>query len=251
MEIRPAESDDRARIEAVARDSFQSSYSLSPQQIETIVEDAFADSTLAARLDDPDAVVLVAESALDGTDTEEIHGFVDVDDGETRTIRWLHVDPEARGEGIATALIERVREDDAGRSLAARVLDDAVEGHEFLERFGLEQGGNDHVEFGGEEFAVALFTSEGGAHTPNEPTVTVPESVTVDGAERVVDRDEPIPGREAPFFALYSDESQEDPYGYFCSECGSTDVAADGLDRLECGDCGNVHLADEWDSAYL
>jgi len=251
MEIRPGNSDDREGIRAVARDSFQSSYSLSPQQIEMIVEDAFADSTLAARLDDPDAVVLVAETALDDEDEPGVRGFIDVDQGSTRTIRWLHVDPEARGEGIATALIDSVREDDPEGTLSAHVLEDAVEGHEFLERFGLEQNGNEHVEYGGEEFAVALFTSAGGAYTPNEPTVTVPESVTVDGSEVVVDREEPIPSREAPFFALYSDEGHEDPYGFFCSECGSTNVSADGLDRLECGDCGNVHLADEWDSAYL
>jgi GNAT superfamily N-acetyltransferase len=251
MEIRPADADDREGIRAIARDSFQSSYSLSPQQIETLIEGAFADPALADRLDDPDAVVLVAESAPDGTDTVEVRGFVDVDDGAIRTIRWLHVDPEARGEGIATALIERVREEDAGRPLTARVLDDAVEGHEFLERFGLKRDGNDHVAVGGEEFAVAVFTSDGEEEAPNEPTVTVPESVTGDGVERTVDRDEPVPGREAPFFPVYSGEGHDDPYGYFCSGCGSTDVAADGLDRLKCGDCGNEHLADEWDSAYL
>ena len=127
MEIRPADADDREGIRAIARDSFQSSYSLSPQQIEIIVEDAFADSTLAARLDDPDAVVLVAETALDDEDEPGVRGFIDVDQGSTRTIRWLHVDPDARGQGIATALLERWPETGDDTSLSARVMEDAVE----------------------------------------------------------------------------------------------------------------------------
>jgi GNAT superfamily N-acetyltransferase len=249
MEIRPAESDDRERIRAIAHDSLRSSYSLSPQQIETIVEEAFSDSTLAERLDDSNTVLLVADHTVE--ETEEVLGFIDVEIGTEATIRWLHVDPDARGEGIATALIERSREEADGVPLAARVLEDAVEGGAFLEGFGLERDGNDQIEVGGEEFAVTLFTEGEGTDTSNEPAVTVPESITVDGADRFVDRDEAIPGREAPFFSVSSEADGEDPYGYFCSQCGSTNVSADGLDRLECGNCGNVHLADEWDDAYL
>jgi ribosomal protein S27AE len=104
---------------------------------------------------------------------------------------------------------------------------------------------------GGEEFAVTMFIEGEGTETSNEPTVAVPESVTVDGVDRPVDRDDSIPGREAPFFTLYVADDTEEAYGYFCSQCGSTDVSADGLDRLECGNCGNAHLADEWDDAYL
>ena len=97
-----------------------------------------------------------------------------------------------------------------------------------------------------------MFTEGQSTETPNQPTVTVPEFVTVDGTDRPVDRDERVPGSEAPFFTMYStDDETEEPYGYFCSQCGSTNVSIDGLDRLECGDCGNTHLADEWDDAYL
>lgn len=249
MKIRPAEEGDSERIRAIAEDSFQSSYSLSPQQIETIVENAFADDSLTERIDDSNAVVLVAEDTVE--DTEGVQGFIDVGTGAERTIRWLHVDPTARGNGIATALVERIREEDDGTPLAARVLEDAVEGLEFLEQFGLQRDGHDEIEFGGEAFPVALFTEGEGTETANEPSVAVPDSVTVEGADRLLDRDDQIPGREAPFFQIYSDEAQEDPYGYFCSQCGSTDVIADGLDRLECENCGNVHKADEWDGGYL
>ena len=251
MEIRPAESDDRERIRAIARDSLQSSYSLSPQQIETIFEQEFDDTSLNDLLNDPDTTVFVGEGAIDGT--EAVNGFITVEIGTRATIRWLHVDPEARGEGIATALLGRVREEFAEKPIAASVLEDAVEGGEFLKGFGLKQSDHDQILVGGEEFAVAIFTEGEGTETETskEPTITVPESVTVDGEDRAVDQDDSIPGREAPFYKLYRAEDEEDAYGYFCSQCGSTDVSADGQDRLECGDCANVHLADEWDDAYL
>jgi len=81
--------------------------------------------------------------------------------------------------------------------------------------------------------------------------VTVPENVDVEGESLPVDREDAIPGRDAPFFRIYSDEDRESAYGYFCSECGSTDVSADGLNRLVCGECGNLRRADDWDGSYL
>ena len=249
MNVRPAESDDREQIRAIARDSLQSSYSLSPEEIKMILEEEFNDASLADLLNDANTAVLVVEEMVEGT--EAIRGFITVEIGTEATIRWLHVDPAARGEGVATALLERVREQFAEKPIAACILDEAVEGGEFLEGFGLKQGDHDHILVGGEEFAVTMFTEGQSTETPNEPTVTVPESVTVDGVDRFVDRDDSVPGSEAPFFTVYTEDDEEDPYGYFCSQCGSTDVSIDGLDRLECGNCGNTHLADEWDDAYL
>lgn len=250
MDIRPAKLTDRERIEAIARDSFQSSYSLSPQEIEAILETEFGEATLAERLKDPDTIVLVADRT-DG-ETAEVEGFIDVAIGTEATIRWLHVDPEARGENIATRLVDRVQAD-ATMPVAARILKAAVEGGTFLEDFGLTEDGTDRKMIGGSEFTVTVFTEGEGTdtHTPNEPEVHIPESISVNGEDRAVDREEPIPGREAPFFPIYSDDEKNDPYGYVCSQCGNTNVSTDSLDRLECGDCGNVHLADEWDGAYL
>ncbi|WP_418279807.1 GNAT family N-acetyltransferase [Halorubrum sp. DTA98] len=250
MNVRPAESDDREQIRALTRDSLQSSYSLSPEEIEMILEEEFNDASLADLLDDAETAVLVVDETVEGTET--VRGFVTVEIGTEATIRWLHVDPAARGGGVATALLDHVRERFAEKPIAACILDDAVEGGEFLEEFGLKQGDHDQILVGGEEFAVTMFTEGQSTETPNEPTVTVPESVTVDGVDRPVDRDDSVPGSEAPFFTVYSaDDDEEDAYGYFCSQCGSTNVSIDGLDRLECGDCGNTHLADEWDDAYL
>lgn len=254
MEIRAAEPADLDRIREIAAASFQSSFSLSPEEIESILEDAFSEERLSERLSDPNARVLVAEHETDAA--PPIGGFADAEIEPQPTLRWLHVDPVARGAGIATALVDRVHEEAGGTPLTARVLEEAVEGGEFLERFGLRKTGSDHVEYTGVEFAVSVFTAaedtdRTATEEPAEPSVAVPESVTADGRERPVDRENPIPGRDAPFFRTTVDADRDEPYGYFCSNCGSTDVAADGLDRLECGNCGNAHLADEWDGAYL
>lgn len=249
MDVRPAESDDRERIRTIARDSLQSSYSLSPQQIETILEEEFDDTSLNDLPEDTDTTVLVVDETIDGTET--VYGFITVEVGTRATIRWLHVDPEARGKGIATALLDRVREEFAEKSIAACVLDEAVEGGDFLKGFGLKESDHDQIMLGGEEFDVTMFTEGQKTETPNEPAVPIPESVTVDGVARSVNRDESVPGKEAPFFTVSRVEDEEDAYGYFCSQCGSTDVSADGQGRLECGNCGNAHLADEWDDAYL
>jgi len=96
MTVRPAESDDREQIRASrARDSLQSSYSLSPDQIEMILEEEFDDTALTDLLDDSDTTVLVVEETVD--DTETVRGFITVEIGTEATIRWLHVDPTARG----------------------------------------------------------------------------------------------------------------------------------------------------------
>jgi len=100
----------------------------------------------------------VAAAGVNGS--PELTGFVDLSLEETGTIRWLHVDPEARGQGIGTALIERVREE-IDTPLDGEILDDAVEGREFLEQFGLAEDEHDWVEIGGQEFPTVLFT-EGG-----------------------------------------------------------------------------------------
>lgn len=249
MNIRAAEYNDREQIRAITRDSLQSSYSLSPDQIETILEEEFDEAAIADLLDDAETTVIVVEETVDGDDV--VRGFVTVEVGTDATIRWLHVDPAARGGGIATALLDRVREQFSEKSIAAYVLDDAVEGGEFLEGFDLKQSGHDQVSVGGEAFEATVFTEGQSTESASEPTVAVPESVAADGAERSVDRDESVPGSEAPFFTVNNADDEADAYGYFCSQCGSTNVSTDGQDRLECGDCGNVHLADEWDDAYL
>lgn len=249
MDIRPAEPSDCQAIRAVAEDSFTASYALSPQQLETIQNAEFSEDALKAVLDDADQRLFVAEEEVE--DETAVRGFAHAVNGDGWTLRWLHVAYDARELGIGSALFERVREEAGDDSqLRTWIFEDAVEGDQFCEQFGFERGESDWVEFDGEELSVAYFDTEGSSEDRGEPAVEVPDAIEADGADRPLDRDDPIPGREAPFFQL-DNEGDDDPYGYFCSQCGSTDVVADGLDRLECSECGNVHLADEWDGAYL
>lgn len=249
MNVRPVASADRERIRSIAHDSLRASYSLSPAQIETILEAEFDDASQTDLFADADTAVIVVDGTVDGV--ESVRGFVTVDTETVATIRWLHVDPAARGDGVATALLDGVRERFSDRPLAALILDEAVEGGEFLERFGLERSGHDRISIGGEAFGVAVFTTGRSTERSGEPTVAVPGSVAVEGRDRPLERTDSVPGSEAPFFTVYRADDETEPYGYFCSHCGSTNVSADGLDRLECGDCGNAHSADSWDDAYL
>lgn len=258
MDVRPVEPGDRARIREIVEQSFQTSYSLSPREIEAVVEAVFSEGALGDRIDDPDRLVLVADGDKEGEPM--VVGVAVVELGETGALRWLHVEPGARGGGAGTALFERARDEVAaeGGRLSARVLDQASEGGDFCEQFGFERTGDVAVDVGGERFHEQVYESSAEvdeAHTeedePNEPEVDVPETVDVDGGALPLDRDEEIPGTESPFFHVYADETREDRYGFFCSNCGSTDVSGDDLDRLECGDCGNAHRAEDWDGAYL
>lgn len=249
METRPAEPEDKRRIRAIASDSFQSSYALSPQQIETVLEAEFSESQLEGYLDSDSDHLFVAEGTVDEQDG--IHGFLHARTDGHWTIRWLHVDPEARGREVGTTLVERLLEnvESDHEQLRAWVLDQAVEGGEFCTRYGLNRDDNDWAEFGNERFAINIYTATAKSTEPNEPSVELPETVTISGAEHNLLEEEPIPGHEAPFFRI--ENGSDEPVGYFCSQCGSTDVSADGLDRLLCGNCGNLHRADEWDGAYL
>lgn len=251
MNVRPAEPEDWNRIRDLSEQSFQASYSLSPGQIETVLETAFSEEVLTARATDPDVLLLVAEDEVD--DRTEIVGFADADLGDG-TLNWLHVDPTARGGGVGTRLFEQVREAvaDEDQSLTVNVLEEASEGGEFFTKFGLTTRDTEELEFGSETLFAHVYAEGGGPDdAPNTPNVDVPERVSVEDQTVYLDSDEEIPGTEAPFFRVFESDQRDDQYGFFCSNCGSTDVSADGLDGLECGNCGNTHLADEWDGAYL
>lgn len=285
MEIRPATTDDRHEVEQAARRSFRASYALSPQEIGTVLAAEFSDEEQAARIDADEDRLFVADRG-----DAPIAGFAEF--GADDALHWLHVRPDARGQGVGTALVERARRaaDERSVPFTAKVLESATEGGQFLERFDLYPTETTSVEFGDEQFTEVIYSGHGRERDPGEPSIDVPETAAVAGKSRRVRRESAVAGTLAPFYPLVgpaegdgrgANRDAEDggtgggdgdgfwggdgagveggdgvedgtrKVGYLCGQCGTTDVHADELGRLECDGCENVHRPDDWDQAYL
>lgn len=81
----------------------------------------------------------------------------------------------------------------------------------------------------------------------------VPETATTTEGETVyVDADEDESGTEGPFFAAFADSEREERWGFYCGNCGSTDVQMSDMEQVRCQNCGNTHRNVEgYDSSYL
>ena len=78
------------------------------------------------------------------------------------------------------------------------------------------------------------------------------ESVTTEeGRNLYVDRRDGQPASKGPFYAVYTTESGDNRWGYFCGNCESLDTAMDAMGRIECNRCGNRRKATRWDASYL
>lgn len=249
MNVRPATADDCSGITETVERSFRASYTLSPREIDAFVDGAFTADELESRLDDAEHRLFVAEANDESVAETDLPGYVEVDgDG---VLRWLHVHPSARGRGVGSALVERVENELESEStpFTARLLEAAREGDQFLERFGLYWTGRTRVDVGGESFDERVYASEGDEMDASDPAHEAPSEGSLDGETGTVHDDEAVSGTLGPFYPVSDDDDRR--LGYFCTQCGTTDVSASGHDRLECNHCRNVHRSDEWDAAYL
>ncbi len=57
-------------------------------------------------------------------------------------------------------------------------------------------------------------------------------------------------GQKGPFFVVYTDAEQSNRWGFFCSNCETTDNAVDSMGRVQCNVCSNRTKAEEWDAAH-
>jgi GNAT superfamily N-acetyltransferase len=270
MEIREPKPDEAERILEVVDSSMTSSFRLSPQQIDGITDGQFADEAIAEKIDDEDTQLHVVETGeeIEGT---IIAGFVEgrLED-EWGEVNWLFVDPEHRGKGIGTELYETATEDlrDRGADhVCVTVLEANTEGHQFVERFGLEHDGDRRIEVAGESLVKYVYTdsdidvelpTESRADESDAETTEFPETETTDGHLTATNddgktvyiaRDEEESGTAASFYVTYEDEAHEEQYGYYCANCGSLDVSMDNMERLECRDC--ERSKESYDDSHL
>lgn len=257
MSVRPAVNRDAERIQEVVRQSFQTSYSLSPGEIDAIVEEEFDGETISEHVQADDDRLFVAE------DDDEVVGVAETEitDDQTGELRWLHVEPGARGQGVGTELFKQATaqlRERAAEPVNALVLAANEEGNQFFEQFEFERAVTDQREIADQDLEVDVFTD-----TPEEfedetiPTEDAEQSVpadgeiVVEGETRYVDTDEEVPGDDGPFYVVYDDAAHGTRYGFYCSNSGTFTGSVDGQGKIVCEECGNEHRPDEWDASYL
>jgi len=259
MELRTADPTDLDAIQAVAARSLAASYDhvldepLRNRAIRTWYgRGQDGDAGLADTIDDEDTVIVVAEA--DATADRDIAGFAQAAlvDGEDTVgrIEWIHVDPDHRGSGLGSNLLDRAEAelvDEGADRVEGRVLEANQEGLGFYERRGYETGQTRPLSLGDETLVERTLVRD-----RDEPTdaATNQRRVTEDGQEIILAYDDSAQGSEGPFYGAYLDEDREQRYGWYCGVCDSLDVNMDTMGRLACEDCGNSRKATRWDATY-
>ncbi|APX97504.1 GNAT family N-acetyltransferase [Natronorubrum daqingense] len=160
MEIRPATVDDYEAIRTVARATWHETYDeLEGETIDETVDDWYGDERLEEALSKPGTAFLVAETADEGV-VGFTHGVVSEAEGD---VLRMSVHPDHQGEGIGTALHDRLRadlEDFNMERMQAIDLASNDGGQRFYEKQGFERTGEGTVEIGGEERQEVVYTLE-------------------------------------------------------------------------------------------
>lgn len=262
MELRTADSSDLAEIREVAAASLAASYDhiLGEEFRKEAVEAWYGEEArlssgdaaesdrggLAETIDDEETTVVLAEA--DG----EIVGFAQgsiVEGPDTvGRIEWIHVDPDHRGSGIGSRLLDRVEAElaSAGASrIEGRVLEANQAGKVFYEQRGYEEAATRELKLGSETVTERSFVRE-----YEEPTTTGigERRETGEGEPVFIAYDDSARGSKGPFYGAYLDEDREHRYGWFCGFCDSLDVNMDAMGRLECENCRNRRKATRWDA---
>lgn len=244
MDIRQIEEGDFPGVRDVARASLAASYDMVDEAaIDALVEELYTRDTLAADRDRETAVTLVAEEAGDAV------GFAQaevVEDGSEGSIRWLHVHPDARRQGVGSRLFRHTREALLERGvdqLTASVLVDYEEGTAFYESRGFEPRAERSVEIGDQTRVEVEYVAGEAADRGLQRIETPDRSLWVD-------REEDELGSEAPFYPVYSDDG-ESKWGWYCAACESADTAMDTMGRIVCNSCENRRRPSRWDAAYM
>lgn len=250
MDVRQANTDDIPGIRSVAHRSLKDSYDfLDEEVIDRAVEQWYGDDSLERSLTDDNDVILV------GVVDDEVAAFsqsaVIGEEGTVGEIRWLHVDPEYRHQGMGPALYDRTAEvldkHGVGR-VRGLVLAGNDAGTQFYEHHGMTKVGERSVEIGGETYTELVYET-----TERVPDVAAEnvETRELDGRTVYVSFDEAERGSQGDFHPAYRDEERTELYAWLCSNCGSLDTAMDSMGQMQCNECGNVRKPTRWDASYL
>ncbi|UPV76130.1 GNAT family N-acetyltransferase [Halorussus limi] len=163
--VRPATASDVADVRRVARESWHATYDdlLGAEAVESVVDEWYDLYRLRQSVEREDGVFLVAEREADAKDdgnATELIGFGQglVGDGESRNddaaeLPRLYVHPDYWGEGVGSALAERIESwaaDRGAERLRLVVLADNEIGNAFYESRGYRTVGSRESEFEGE-----------------------------------------------------------------------------------------------------
>lgn len=262
--VRAADPDEAGRLREIARSSMTTSYALSPDDIEAILEEEFAEDAFRERMEASDVGLFVGEV------DDVLAGFVETStDGGEGTVRWLHVDPERRGLGVGTALFERAvseLEDEVDTVHTVTLAENTSAGS-FFEHLDFERVEERTTTLGGQELVQYVYAEAGDEErassadeleddgTPESSAredVELPDEVSTDEGEVAYPGDDLVQGSEGWFAVTFVDEDRSEVYGYYCANCESTDISMDSMERIRCENCGNASKSGEdYDASYL
>ncbi|HKL29010.1 MAG TPA: GNAT family N-acetyltransferase [Natrialbaceae archaeon] len=252
MDVRQATVDDAPEIKDIARASLQESYGfLDEDMIDRAIGTWYGKGKLEEMIEGDEVVILVT------TKSDDVIGYAESEMVDRHRllgeIRWLHVHPDHRDEGAGAALIDGIEEnlvDRGAEVFRAVALERNEEGIDFFKDQGFVRVGVRSVEIDEDTYTEIEFESKrGGGIQEVEPGL---ESATTEDGETVfVDFDAGLHGSRSEFYPAYLDRGFDEPYGWFCSNCETFDVAMDSMDRMECNNCRNARSPTRWDAAYL
>lgn len=251
MNIREATVDDVDAIRQVARRSLEASYgeALGTDRIRRGLESWYSAETLREEILEGASTLFVATA--DGSIVGFAQSYLASRRETVGEIDWIHVDPEYRGRGVGSRLLERVERELRGRDatrIEGRVLLANETGTAFYEREGYTDAGEREVDIGGETFRERLYVKF--VSGDGEQVLTEARSGP-DGGLVYVAFDEAERGSRGAFYPVYADRERQELHRWICGNCDSFDVAIDTMDRFECGQCGNRRKPSRWDAVYL
>lgn len=250
MELRDARSSDVEGIQTVARDSLAASYDaiLDDGEVDAVVRTEYDADRIASLTGDPTAVLVVA---VDDDVVGFAQGHLVEGDPVLGDVDWLHVHPDARGQGVGVQLLGEVVdrfEDESVAVARGRVIEANEAGAAFYEAHGFERRSTDTIEIGGATHDEARYERR---LDEDDQEAVVESTAGPDGEERFVDYTGGDRGTKAPFYPVYADRPLGERWGWLCSNCGSMATAMDASGRIACSECENSRAATRWDNSYL